>query len=97
MQYGRLSKTTARAIRHTAVSRPALTAREIQQEVGASASTVSLNTVRHYLREAGMVVYRPVAAPALTAPRGFSGHVNIKRGPLKIGAMSFSAMRQHWR
>ena len=51
------------------VINPTLTARQVQDSVGGEAANVDVSTIRRSLRRSGLVAYRPVPSPNLTAPR----------------------------
>jgi transposase len=48
---------------------PSFTAKEVQAEVGGTASSVSVDTIKRTLRRAGLKSYRPCASPHLDAAK----------------------------
>lgn len=62
-----LSARDCRRLHMASQENPRRTAREIQSVVGGHIATVSLSTVRRSLQSSGLVTYRPVTGPNLSA------------------------------
>ena len=78
-----LSVRDSRLIRRESLKNPRATAMQLRSAVGGRVANVSVSTVRRELRRSGLVSYRPVKSPSLSAAQ-----MRVR--------LEWCRLREHW-